>query len=134
MQVIYGAESNRSLHEDKHHCIWYGECSKTATGKPLNCYWNETARPLDDNAATALLAKHCPHMVVDRGDGLRTCCDINNLKSLADGLGLAANLLKRCPSCFDNFARVICEMTCSPMQSKFLEVVSTNTNPQTGNF
>ncbi|XP_055317054.1 NPC intracellular cholesterol transporter 1 homolog 1-like [Sitodiplosis mosellana] len=27
-----------------------------------------------------------------------------------------------CPGCFENFARPICEMTCSPKQSQFLKV------------
>lgn len=59
---------------------------------------------------------------------MTTCCDAKNLKSLENGVALAANFLSRCPSCLDNFARVICEMTCSSKQSVFLEPVKFDVN------
>ncbi len=33
----------------------------------------------------------------------------------------AENLLGRCPTCFENFRRSICDLTCHPQQSKFLK-------------
>lgn len=35
---------------------------------------------------------------------------------------LAANFLQRCPSCFTNLVRHICDFTCSPNQSSFMRV------------
>lgn len=41
---------------------------------------------------------------------------------------LAANFLDRCPSCMANLVRHLCEFTCSPKQSEFIHVVSTEAN------
>lgn len=44
---------------------------------------------------------------------------------------LASGILNRCPSCMNNLVRHICEFTCSPRQSKFIEVKKTGVNPDT---
>lgn len=46
-----------------------------------------------------------------------------------DNIKLAANLLNRCPSCMSNLVRHICEFTCSPHQSTFVNVIETKVNP-----
>lgn len=133
--MVYCADSNLSQrNEQQGHCIWYDECaySKLAN-KAINCYYNGTAKPLDAEGQH-LLSKYCSYMLVDRGNGINTCCNTANLRSLNDGLQLAANFLSRCPSCMDNFARQICEMTCSPNQSQFLEPVQIKINETTGLF
>lgn len=47
-----------------------------------------------------------------------------------DNIRLAANLLNRCPSCMNNLARHICEFTCSPVQSNFINVLKIGKNPK----
>lgn len=37
---------------------------------------------------------------------------------------LAESILQRCPSCFNNLVRHICDFTCSPKQSTFMRVQS----------
>ncbi|XP_055614441.1 NPC intracellular cholesterol transporter 1, partial [Uranotaenia lowii] len=46
---------------------------------------------------------------------------------------LAANFLARCPSCMSNLVRHMCDFTCNPKQSKFLEVKAMEVNQQTNN-
>lgn len=37
-------------------------------------------------------------------------------------IAMAQILLKKCPSCFENFIQPICDVTCSPKQSSFMRV------------
>lgn len=124
-----GLENNDSNREEAGHCIWYGECYQNSAGLSKNCFYNGTALPLD-NDGQKILAKWCPHMLVDKGDGIKTCCNVANLQSFDKGIKLAANFLSRCPSCLNNLVRHLCEMTCSPNQSKYLKAVNTSLNTE----
>lgn len=44
---------------------------------------------------------------------------------------MAAGFLKRCPSCLNNLVRHLCEFTCSPTQSDFIEVKALEVNKET---
>jgi Niemann-Pick C1 protein len=67
------------------------------------------------------------------GKGVRTCCDGSQLKTMDESLRLAEGILKRCTSCVKNLIRHICEYTCSPVQSNFIEPVGLMQNPMNGN-
>ena len=56
---------------------------------------------------------------------IKTCCYTDQLKTLQTSLGYARTFVKRCPSCYHNFANLFCQLTCSPHQSDFLKVVET---------
>lgn len=106
------------------HCVWYGQCGHSILNYQ-NCPYNGTAQPLVP-AGVTILRKWCPHFFDGPfydDKGIRTCCDLAQLRSLDANMPLAATFLKRCPSCFSNFARSICEMSCGPQQSRFLEIV-----------
>ncbi|XP_077294393.1 Niemann-Pick type C-1a isoform X2 [Arctopsyche grandis] len=108
------------------HCIWYGECSKNALGKGRNCVYNGPAKPLEPEGQE-ILREFCPELV--QGNDVRTCCSLNQTKEFSSNIKIAANFLKRCPTCMDNFAHHLCAMTCSPHQSDFIEVVKTEPSP-----
>lgn len=57
-----------------------------------------------------------------------TCCDSEQIATFANSIKLAANFLKRCPSCMMNLVRHLCDFTCSPQQSNFMEIVATKDN------
>lgn len=101
------------------HCVWYGECNIDDYQRKQNCPDTGPARNLDMDGQ-ALLQKHCPHMM--QNSEIKTCCDTNQLKTLDNNINLAANFLSRCPSCLDNLVKHFCEFTCSPQQSKFINV------------
>lgn len=82
-------------------------------------------------------------------DPSQVCCDGVQVQTMDQSIGLAANFLKRfvsvffclfswrwfwgncrCPSCMANLVSSICQMTCSPTQSTFLEVKTTKVNPE----
>ena len=86
-----------------------------------NCIYDGPAKPLNSEGQK-LLAKHCPHLLVDEGKGINTCCDTKQLTTLDSNIQLASNFLKRCPSCLDNLAKHFCDFTCGINQSKFINV------------
>ncbi|XP_026472293.1 NPC intracellular cholesterol transporter 1-like isoform X5 [Ctenocephalides felis] len=105
------------------HCVWYGQCNRDMHGVQY-CPYNGTAKALD-NKGQELLQKWCGHLLQDNGQGVLTCCDANMIGVLNNNINLAANFLKRCPSCMSNLVRHLCDFTCAPEQSKFLDVTST---------
>uniref|UniRef100_W4VRS2 Putative cholesterol transport protein n=1 Tax=Corethrella appendiculata TaxID=1370023 RepID=W4VRS2_9DIPT len=103
------------------HCIWYGVCHTNPTSNNKQ-YCNYTGPPKSlDVDGQALLSKWCKHLLVDDGKGVNTCCDSDQIGILNKNIELAANFLKRCPSCMANLVRHICDFTCSPVQSTFME-------------
>lgn len=117
--------------DENSHCIWYGECYTDGALHKKNCLYNGPAKPLSSEGQK-LLAKHCPHLLVDDGKGINTCCDANQLITLDANIKLAANFLKRCPSCLDNLAKHFCDFTCAVNQSKFINV--TEKGEDNGNY
>lgn len=107
--------------EEDGKCIWYGQCYTDEKGKIKNCYKVIDPPVLNDPAGLEILARRCPHLNVDSGSGIRTCCDTLQLKALDENLRLAEGILKRCTSCVKNLMKHICEFTCSNTQSKFVE-------------
>ncbi|XP_014480790.1 PREDICTED: Niemann-Pick C1 protein isoform X2 [Dinoponera quadriceps] len=106
--------------DDGGHCVWYGECHTEIQHKK-NCPYDGPAKPLVSEGQE-LLAKRCPHLLVDDGKGIHTCCDLNQLKTLDANINIASNFLKRCPSCLDNLVKHICDFTCGVNQSKFMNI------------
>nr|CAD7194279.1 unnamed protein product [Timema douglasi] len=51
-----------------------------------------------------------------------TCCDSKQLQNLDTSITMAAGFIQRCPACMRNLARHLCDMTCSPSQSRFINV------------
>lgn len=64
------------------------------------------------------------------GNILHTCCNKDQLMTLSTSIVQAANFLHRCPSCMRTFGRFICEMVCSPKQSRFMRATKWSANGQ----
>ncbi|PNF39249.1 hypothetical protein B7P43_G16956, partial [Cryptotermes secundus] len=111
------------------HCIWYGQCFTDAKGKIKNCYRTIEAPVLQDPYGLQILNKRCPHLNVDNGTGIHTCCNTAQLQAMDEKLQLAEGILKRCTSCVRNLMRHICEFTCSTTQNKFIEPAELKQNP-----
>ncbi|KAH0955249.1 hypothetical protein HN011_012453 [Eciton burchellii] len=107
--------------EENGNCVWYGQCYTDAAMHKKYCPYNGSAKPLDPKGQE-LLIKHCPHLLVDDGKGINTCCDADQLVTLDANIKLASNFLKRCPSCLNNLVRHFCDFTCAANQSKFINV------------
>lgn len=116
-----------SRQESEGHCIWYGQCYQDPDdGMMKNCFYNGTAKSLEDEASINILKKRCPDLSPDA-----VCCAADQLKSFEANMALPQTLLSRCPSCMNNFLKTVCHMTCSPQQSTFLDVKQTAKDPKT---
>lgn len=99
--------------------MWYGQCHKDLHGYQY-CSYNGTAKPLP-NAGVAILKQWCPQFLDSLDTNTHaTCCDLEQLNILDRNIKLAANFLKRCPSCLNNLVKHLCYFTCSPEQSDFI--------------
>lgn len=117
--------------DDGGHCIWYGECFQDSFLHKKNCFYDGPAKPLSSEGQK-ILAKRCPHLMVDNGQGINTCCDEKQLMTLDSNINIASNFLKRCPSCLDNLIKHICDFTCAVNQNQFINV--TKTAEENGNY
>ena len=115
------------------HCIWYGECHQDVAGHTKNCPYEGPAKELDSEGQE-LFKKHCSYMLPSDNSVPKTCCDTHQLKLFDENIKQAAALLQRCPSCMLNFVKQICEFTCSPEQSTFINVSKTGINDKSEYF
>lgn len=98
-------------------------------GHVQNCNYTGEAKPLT-GGGLEILARHCPHMIKN-GQDVKTCCDTSQLETFDTNIKLASVFLNRCPSCLDNLVKHLCEFTCSPYQSSFMNATKIETNPET---
>uniref|UniRef100_A0A8C8MG07 SSD domain-containing protein n=1 Tax=Oncorhynchus tshawytscha TaxID=74940 RepID=A0A8C8MG07_ONCTS len=100
------------------HCVWYGECGESdkVPGKRYNCNYTGPPIPLPAEGHE-LLTELCPGY--DYGNQ-SLCCDVKQLQTLKGSLQLPLQFLSRCPACFFNLMNLFCELTCSPLQSHFM--------------
>lgn len=119
--------------EENGHCVWYGECYTDFALHKKNCPYDGPAKPLDSEGQK-ILARLCPHLMVDNGNGVSTCCDGNQLVTLDTNIKLASNFLKRCPSCLDNLVKHFCDFTCATNQSTFINVTERAKAPDNSNY
>lgn len=68
------------------------------------------------------------HFCVNVSDSPELCCDADNVKTLIENLNMAESIFGRCPTCLKNVYKLLCDLVCSPEQSKFLRVTKTGNN------
>ncbi|CAO4370165.1 unnamed protein product [Caenorhabditis nigoni] len=73
----------------------------------------------------ARLEKYCSHLLQEENKA-QVCCTQLQLEGMTKRLSYATGILGSCPSCFDNFAKLWCQFTCSPDQSRFMKVLETS--------
>ncbi|CAF0938558.1 unnamed protein product [Adineta ricciae] len=96
-------------------CIWYEGIRDSYN----EVYLNGQPKPLPLND-TNLLNEMCPHIATQNGAAPNLCCDGKQLTEMRKFKYMLDNLIGRCPSCYYNFLRILCEMACSPDQDQFL--------------
>lgn len=104
-------------------CVMYGVCGKTSSDLDLNCKVDHPPKPLKNEGDLTKLRTYCPELIDEFGNEL--CCSPEQVENLISNLILPANILQRCPACFNNFRRSFCEFTCSPKQYLFVNVTET---------
>ncbi|XP_064480279.1 NPC intracellular cholesterol transporter 1-like [Ornithodoros turicata] len=103
-------------------CVMRGQCgTDPLTQKTIPCIYNGPPKPVN-STSLAMLRDVCPDLLSAGKNAF--CCDDTSVAELVTNLNVLGALLKPCPSCFLNMARVFCHMTCSRQQSDFLDVTS----------
>ncbi|CUM66398.1 uncharacterized protein PRCAT00004062001 [Priceomyces carsonii] len=110
------------IHEDG-FCAMYGDCGKKSIfGGSLPCP-NSTEAVIPSTKSVELLKQICgDDFVTDK-----VCCTEEQISSLQSNLNKAEPIISSCPACRKNFFNFFCEFTCSPNQSKFINITKTAT-------
>uniref|UniRef100_A0A5K3F8N3 SSD domain-containing protein n=1 Tax=Mesocestoides corti TaxID=53468 RepID=A0A5K3F8N3_MESCO len=106
-------------------CIWRGLCNNTKDDDALYCYKPGPPQSISDASLTKLL-QACPEYTNPQTSNasLPVCCSSDQVEVFTSSLQQAKLILGSCPSCFANFRRLFCEMTCNPSQSSFLSATA----------
>ncbi|GAA6007631.1 hypothetical protein JCM11491_003903 [Sporobolomyces phaffii] len=111
-------------------CAIQDSCGKKSVfGGDIPCPYNGKAEPHTGDAVyLATLSQVCGSEFT----ATETCCTLGQLETLAASLAQADPLISSCPACRTNFRQFYCHFTCSPDQSEFLTVTSTQTLKKDG--
>lgn len=122
---------------DGGQCIWRGLCNTTSDETALYCNYSGPPISISDSSSLKKLLEVCPEYANSKNPSLSlpVCCSPDQIDVFYTSLQLAKMFLGgyvsnhyifffSCPSCFANFRRLFCEMTCNPTQSNFLSAVN----------
>jgi len=62
----------------------------------------------------------CYDKFIFTGVSPNLCCDRKQIAEIQKFKYILDNLIGRCPSCYFNFIRIFCEMSCNPDQDQFI--------------
>ncbi|XP_076281170.1 NPC intracellular cholesterol transporter 1 homolog 1b [Lasioglossum baleicum] len=117
--------------DEQPHCVWYGDCSESEVGNSLTCAYNGPPIKVEETEETKETVKQfrqrCPQYFTNT-DTPELCCNTANMKTLVAQLKMAEGIFGRCPTCTKNTFKLLCDLACSPEQSRFLRVLETTTN------
>jgi len=132
-------------------CIWYDTCGwnphcVVVDGVPgcnevqfLNCRAdpNDPSPKPADEEALDLLQSECPHMydeLTAEGE-VRLCCSTRQLRDLKTSFAKVSPFLAAtCPTCWYNFRKNFCDLTCSPDQASFVKPNKFVSGPGFGDY
>uniref|UniRef100_A0A6N2K2H0 SSD domain-containing protein n=1 Tax=Salix viminalis TaxID=40686 RepID=A0A6N2K2H0_SALVM len=101
------------------YCAMYGICGAREDGKVVNCpFGSPSVKP--DDLLSQKIQSLCPTITGN------VCCSEAQFETLRSQVQQAIPFLVGCPACLRNFLNLFCELTCSPHQSMFINVTSTD--------
>ncbi|XP_066583703.1 NPC intracellular cholesterol transporter 1 homolog 1b-like isoform X2 [Prorops nasuta] len=102
-------------------CIWYGECAKDKNTKLSEpCKYTDPAVELTDQKSLKTLMRRCPHFFENTSTP-KTCCDPKQIAEADTQMTMAEGIFGRCSTCIKNMFRLICDITCGPEHSNYLQ-------------
>ena len=110
-------------------CVMSGDCKFTDREEPLprTCVYQGPPRLINDTEVENMLRDKCPQYFQDT-DTPEVCCDVDNIKFLVKQMGMGEGILGRCRTCLINAFKLICDLSCSPEQSRFMRVSKADVN------
>lgn len=118
---VFG-ESKETIHE-KGVCVMRGQCGGNIFTQ-LPCATNTPAVIPETTTFRQLLVDTCGAEYMTGP----ACCDESQLNDLVSQVKKAESIIASCPACWKNFLQFWCSFTCSPDQSTFVNVTSTESN------
>ncbi|CAM6128550.1 unnamed protein product [Calypogeia fissa] len=123
---IFTVQSTRQLQDvdpDEIHeagwCSMYEICGQRADGQELDCP-NTVEAVTPSEEFSKKVQSLCPTLTGN------VCCTEDQFDLLRSSVQQAVPFLVGCPACLRNFLNLYCELSCSPDQSLFIDVVSIN--------
>lgn len=90
----------------------------------IPCHIKAKPHTINDTEARDILRTICPILFKNNQENPAVCCSADQVREMEQNFANPRDLgMGKCPSCMQNFRTLHCEMTCSPRQSKFLQVV-----------
>ena len=121
IQLLAYAEPITKIHQPG-YCALRGQCGKKSFfGSQLPCPDNGPAEEPSENVRQKLV-----DLCGDQFKEGPICCEEGQIKDLASNLKRAGAIISSCPACKANFFNLFCSFTCSPDQSLFINVTSTD--------
>ncbi|EFN63960.1 Niemann-Pick C1 protein [Camponotus floridanus] len=116
-----------SAKEEEYHCVWYGQCGISGIFPRTCVAKNITARSINNPEAEDILQRKCPHFFENGEESPKICCNAEQIITMDSSMDMAAGVFSRCATCIKNMFRFICDITCSPKQSQFVNVTKSAT-------
>ncbi|XP_054723520.1 NPC intracellular cholesterol transporter 1-like [Uloborus diversus] len=121
---------SKTVPKEDGQCVMYGHCEGQFGDAP--CVYDGPPKAVGnvtiedyDITSLELLQNLCPEFIYD--DDPHVCCSISQLVAFQQQMDLVEGLgFSRCPSCLYNFRRIICYLSCTPWQSRFLNVTKSS--------
>lgn len=110
-------DTTKKIHADG-YCAMHGICGRRSDGKVLNCPVSVPSVKPDDLLSSKIQSL-CPTITGN------VCCTSDQFDTLRNQVQQAIPLIVGCPACLRNFLNLLCELSCSPSQSLFINVTST---------
>ena len=104
---------------DEGHCIWYDACgwdpdyvgNDPSLVHYLNCHYTGPAKPATGEMLE-ILAEACPHLY-EGGAPQNLCCSKRQLMDLKTNFVTPQQIIEPvCPTCYYNFKKNFCDLTC----------------------
>ncbi|KAG6783580.1 hypothetical protein POTOM_009236 [Populus tomentosa] len=114
------------------YCAMYDICGAREDGKVVNCPFGSPSVKYvlllllflfiyqPDDLLSQKIQSLCPTITGN------VCCSEAQFETLRSQVQQAIPFLVGCPACLRNFLNLFCELTCSPHQSMFINVTSTD--------
>ncbi|XP_075217206.1 Niemann-Pick type C-1a isoform X2 [Lycorma delicatula] len=115
---------------NEYGCVWYGQCNTDGMGRIQNCPYDGPPKLMEDEEGLRRLRKWCPRFFKNDDNAVKVCCDKAQIEILDTSLIMATSFLKRCPSCEHSFIEHICDISCGPDQSRFMNVTQIEENEE----
>ena len=125
--LLFLAAASIARGQQPGHCIFYDSCGWDPDYEDgiggnaihyLNCAYDGPAKRAT-NEQLEILRDACPHLYTGGEQDL--CCGLKQLRDLQENFVTPQSLIEpTCPTCYYNFKKNFCDMTCSPDQSTFV--------------